>query len=186
MSKSIQPALSDYQTALQHLINEANQWYIASRRCHADVPLSPNVTQSLLSPSVVCNAFSIEIYVKSILVFSGTIPPKHHLIDKLFLGVPISTRSKVSARFSDYWRFQDNILEEYLAETANWFKSFRYVFEQAARFNAIGESSPGYSLNMNKFWAVTRSLHNTLIELKPDLTIIGETSSSFERGSLPY
>jgi hypothetical protein len=52
-----------------------------------------------------------------------------------------------------------------------------------AEMMSTGMPVPGFSLNMNKFWWVTRALHNTLIELAPELTIPGETSRSFEPGN---
>jgi hypothetical protein len=168
------------------MIEEANGWYIASRRCHADMAFSPNVTQSLLNQTIVCNAFAVEMYVKSLLVISKITYAYDHGFDELFMCLPQDVQKRAHNRFTDYWKYQDNDLAAYLTETADWFTRFRYHFEKMAKFMTTGIPTPGYSLNLQKFWTVTRALHNTLVELAPDLTIPGETSCSFERGKLPY
>jgi hypothetical protein len=75
---------TDLQNLPQHMIEEANQWYIASRRCQAPMDFSPNVSQTLLYPAIVCNAFSVEMYVKSLLVVSKITYEYGHGFDKLF------------------------------------------------------------------------------------------------------
>jgi hypothetical protein len=125
-------------------------------------------------------------YIKSLLVVSKLSYAYGHGFDKLFNGLPPDVRQKVQNRFAEYWRYQDNDLVSYLTETADWFISFRYLFEKMAEMMKTGIPAPGLSWNTEKFWSVTRALHNTLVELAPELTIPGETSSSFEQGKLPY
>ena len=131
----------DLQNIPQHMLNEANTWYVASRRCHESIPLSPNISNSLLHPTIVCNAFSIEMYLKSLLVISKISPNKEHRLGSLFQLLPMDVRDKASARFADYWTYSDNDLVQYLSETSEWFVSFRYIFEPIAHFMVTGTPS---------------------------------------------
>lgn len=187
------PSLSALQATIHLMAIEANNWYMASKRCNAEMPMSPNVFQSLSNQSVVCNAFAIEFYVKALLIISGTVPSYSHDYHKDFQKIPTNIRDKANTRFKSYWNYQDNDLAEYLKVTSKWFLEFRYTYEHVARVSMSGAASasilPG--LNLNQFWLATRALHNTLIELAPQspsppVLITGESHALFTPGNSPF
>ena len=69
------------------IYQQAIGFYLAGHRCLLDIPLGPKTNQSLPIPAVVNFVFSIELFLKSILVKKGK-GKKGHKIKELLNDCP--------------------------------------------------------------------------------------------------
>ncbi|MFN7221824.1 MAG: hypothetical protein ACK5UX_14445, partial [Burkholderiales bacterium] len=83
----------------QGLLNQAVGFFNAASRCFADVQISPLIKNAPMTPGVVCIAFSIELYLKLMLLLSNVGPKRLHKIDELYAELPDSFKQRLAAQY---------------------------------------------------------------------------------------
>jgi hypothetical protein len=96
-----------------------------------------------LIPAVVIYTFAIELYLKALLLASGsTSPPQVHKLDELFDRLPLDVRDRVEALASEYgsanWRRAVKARDA-LSEMRTSFVDWRYAHEK----KAVASVQPG-------------------------------------------
>jgi HEPN domain len=146
----------------QRLLNNAVAFYEASIRCCAPGKASiPPYKEGvwLGSPTVVCVAFSIEQFLKLLLLLeTGTYPKKIHDLVILFDKLSADIQGRINGNFSD-WRGA----QYYLEDARNAFIEWRYPHEKEFLLASHEE-----------LMAIASALHKTVRELRPDLVSVFE------------
>ncbi|MDP2629825.1 MAG: hypothetical protein Q8P56_00265 [Candidatus Uhrbacteria bacterium] len=142
----------------QEMMDKANGFYQAGSRCAANITLSPNITNSLLSPAVVCYAFAIEIYLKLLLRQTLGKDIKGHNLKVLFSILPEETKEIARKKFAS------NNLEAEIERVASAFVDNRYDYENTNFFG----------LSTSMLAQIGSALHNTIKELNPKIGITFE------------
>ena len=164
----------------QFIMNEASNWHMVSRRCLPDDGLC-----WIMSPGLVSNAFSIELYIKLLALVQGQQPLSGHDHSEMFKKLTKDTQSKIIARFASYHPYPDNDLVDYLQETGTWFVDVRYGFERLAVWK-VGDPTFIPAFNKHKYWNLTRSFHFTVVEFAPHLDADGRISATFPPNLQPF
>ena len=91
------------KAALPMLASEAMYWHLAAKRLgEKQIPVDVQGTQgwiSLANQTVVCNAFSIELYLKALLIHFGKEPDYEHDAHYHFLELPPHARDVASNNY---------------------------------------------------------------------------------------
>ncbi|NTU49837.1 MAG: hypothetical protein HGA87_02920 [Desulfobulbaceae bacterium] len=102
------------------LLDSADSFLLASRRCLNDCKVEPGV-EMLLVPGIVCGAFSCELFLKYIIFREcGEYARGHNLAD-LYHGCSNQTVALIELQFPD--------IEQLLARNADQFVVTRYSHE---------------------------------------------------------
>ena len=83
----------------QGLLNQAVGFFNAASRCLANVAISPQIQNSPMTPGVVCAAFSVELYLKLLNVFTSGNAPRGHKLDELFAPLPADVKSSLGEKY---------------------------------------------------------------------------------------
>ncbi len=131
------------------ILNNANSFYIASKRCFEQKKINEREVEVLLFPGIVNIAFATELYFKYLLQKQSNTLKVHKLLD-LFNSLNNQTKEIIEKEYSkkrlveiDYWKkvalpdeFKVNFLKntntEYkidLKKYSNAFTSWRYFHE---------------------------------------------------------
>jgi hypothetical protein len=141
------------------LLQQAIAFFNAGSRCAADIYITPTLGNSAIGPSVVCYAFSIELYLKLLCAITTGQAARGHKLTELFDRLPEATRTELSAVFPGI-----NLREE-LEKCSNAFVEWRYSHEQESLV-----------INPSFFIVVARACHQMVRKLKPSLEVLGENS----------
>lgn len=144
----------------QGLLNQAVGFFNAASRCFANVAITPCVTNSPMTPGVVCAAFSVELYLKLLNLLATGIPKHGHKLDELFAALP----AKEQQRIAD--KYDGNDLAAHIAQMSDAFVTWRYEHEHET-----------LSINPTALMAVATACHLVVREMKPELTVFGENAS---------
>jgi hypothetical protein len=142
------PALRDQQTFLQGL-----DFHEAAVRCAIRQIDEGGAATAVLCPMIVCFAFAIELYFKS-LITTGT---KGHGLDVLFKKLSSPIQKKIQEAYKSRTGRNHKMLEGDLQKLAGAFADWRYIFE--------GE---GQQIYTNLLAALTKSIVQTAISIRPD------------------
>jgi HEPN domain-containing protein len=145
----------------RRLLNNALAFYEASRRCSAPTKASiPPFKEGveLGAPTVVCVAFSIEQFLKLLLLLEKGEYPDEHALDKLFDLLSTDVKTRIDGNFND-WRGA----RHYLEEARNAFVEWRYPHEKEF-----------LSASDEELTEIAIALHKTVRELRPDLVSVFE------------
>ncbi len=105
----------------------AQGFYLAGNRAALDIEVGPNLTQSLLSPSVVNFCFSIELFFKALIQKDGTKPLRSHLLQELFEKLDQPTRAEIKKSFENI--VPHPAFEEFLKQINDYFQKVRYEYD---------------------------------------------------------
>ena len=152
------PARRKPEDINQEMMDKANGFFQAGSRCAANLSLSPNITNSLMSPTIVCYSFAIEIYLKVLIRLTQKKDVKGHNLHDLYLNLPKETQELVIKKFG-----AGNLAAE-IDRIATTFVDNRYDYENA---NFMG-------LSTSMLAQIGTSLHNTIKELDPKIGITFE------------
>ena len=111
-------------TTIHH---QAAGFYYAGHRCLLSIPIGPKTTQSLVIPSIVNFVFSIELFLKSIIVKAGNKPKNTHKIVELVKDCPVDTMRKVRKEYDSVC--QSPNFNEIVAIVNDMFVQVRYQYE---------------------------------------------------------
>ncbi len=92
-------------------------------------PLTETTFQLPMGPAIVCYAFSIELFLKSIHLREGTSHRGHNLLD-LFDALPPATKSLISREFYNRFGMNEFNFRIKISEVKNIFNDFRYIHEK--------------------------------------------------------
>lgn len=153
------PVKDEPAAVQQSMLDTANSFYQAGSRCEANVKLSPNITNSLMGPSVVCYTFAVEIYLKLLLELNGVKPGKEHNLDKLYNQLPDAVREKLIAHFGA----KTSDLKNLIQTVARGFVEWRYSYEHSSLYSSLEALAQ-----------LGKALHNTIRELHPAIKVTFE------------
>ena len=144
----------------QGLLNQAVGFFNAASRCFANVAITPRINNSPMTPGVVCAAFSIELYLKLIYLLASGNLQKGHKLDELFAALPAREQQQVTEKYGN------PALAAHIAEMSNAFVTWRYEHEHEA-----------LTINPSALMALATACHSVVREMKPQLTVFGESAS---------
>jgi hypothetical protein len=140
----------------QRMLNAAAAFYIAATRCHGTVHTA-TTSYATHAPSIVNFAFSIELYLKLIiLVTTGRMAPPRHKLVNLYDKLSDEARSAVIAT----WKFPGDPehLRNLITDASDDFVQWRYAHEYK-----FVVASP------DELHDIARALHYAVNALKPEL-----------------
>lgn len=105
----------------------AQGFFLAGQRCLLEIAVAPGTTQCLVSPGVVNLCFSIELFMKSLIVLQGQASPKTHKFAELAALLPATDIAQVRVLYQQ--QVQKPSLDELLAEVSQFFVKLRYEYE---------------------------------------------------------
>jgi len=129
----------------------------------------PSELPPFFQPSVVCMAFSVELFLKClILVEKGNFQPTHK-IQELYLKLPMTSQKAISDKFDEFIATSPTIramqaeypnisskLDDVLKVVNEAFVDWRYIFEgNAGSLYGLGE--------------LCEAIRGRIIEIKPDI-----------------
>jgi hypothetical protein len=109
------------------IYNQAVGFYLAGHRCLLVIPTDPKTNQSLPLQGVVNFVFSIELFLKSILVKNGIEKKNTHKIKELVGSCPPDLVEKISKEYSS--TIQSPNFDEIITLTNDMFVKVRYQYE---------------------------------------------------------
>ena len=111
-----------------------------------------------LRTTVVSSAFSVELYLKCLLLLTiGTVPKSHKLLD-LYDALPTDTKDVAQAKYYAVAP-RSSQLRDVLAEHNGTFVEWRYLFEK--------QDKP-FSLDWLSLRDAATALHEATLSLQPD------------------
>jgi hypothetical protein len=143
----------------QDLIDQANSFFQAGSRCVADIKLSPNITNSLPAPAVVCYSFAIELYLKLLLNIAKKPIKKRHSLTDLTSDLP----EEIIELISKHYGQSKKDLKKSINSISDSFIKWRYLYE----YHEI-------AISLTVLSNLCIALHNCVKELKPSLGITFE------------
>lgn len=157
----------------QGLINNAVAFHEAGSRCYREAPLflAPAEQKTFLgAPSVVCYAFSIELYLKlASLLVMGTYNDREHRLDVLYNLLPENIRVKIQEHYGLILPPMGQTVAEELEDASRAFVQWRYVHEGGSLV-----ASP------HLLAYIGTAIHRTVRDLAPNLVSGFETLQSKE------
>ena len=145
----------------QGLLNQAVGFFNAASRCFANVAISPRINNSPMTPGVVCAAFSVELYLKLLHLLATGNPQRGHKLSELFATLPQSAQQRIAEKYGN------SEIAAHIAQMSDAFVTWRYEHEHEA-----------LTINPAALMAVATACHLVVRELKPELTVFGENTSS--------
>ncbi len=147
------------QDTEQEMLNQAIAFFQAGSRCEADFRLTPNVTNHLAAPAIVCYAFAIERDIKLLNhMVQASVKKKHNLID-LFNTLPKDYIQVIVK----YYGLSEVELREAIQTVSNAFVEWRYLYEQN-----------GAIMSITVLANICICLHKAIREFKPSLLVTFE------------
>ena len=143
----------------QEMIDQANAFFQAGSRCDVDIRLSPNVTNSLSAPAVVCYAIAVEIYIKLLAHINGISIKKIHSLIELFDSLSDAVKEKIAKHYQS----SSQELRKDIETVSNAFIDWRYLYEKN-----------GAQISITMLSNLGMGLHNAIKELNPKLGITFE------------
>ena len=110
----------------------AQAFYLAGNRASLIVEVGPNLTQSLLSPSVVNYCFSIELFFKALILNVNGRKTKGHKLKVLFDELPEEIRLKIRNTYPEFIQIPD--IDSFLEAVSEYFVQVRYEYEYPIEF----------------------------------------------------
>jgi hypothetical protein len=142
----------------QRLLDNAVAFHEAGGRCHAKHPLeiAPEKSTFLRSPSVVCYAFAIELYLKLLrLITAGTYDGFEHKLDKLYGQLAPEIQEKIDESYG-YTGILS--IKSELDDAASAFLRWRYAHE----YEELAASPETLA-------RIGATLHRVACEIRPEL-----------------
>ena len=145
----------------ERLLTNALAFYEAGRRCAATSKTSfpPEKEVFLNAPSVVCQAFAIEQFLKLLLLLETGGYPEEHALDTLFDRLSSCVQEKIDDKCP-----LKGSARVYLADARNAFVEWRYPHEK-----------PFLVASDESLAMIGRALRDTVKELRPNLVSVFET-----------
>ncbi len=106
------------------IANNANSFLLAAERCFEEKQLLDGRIQFLAVPGIVCRAFSIELYLKTVLTIENKKATGHEL-NKLYGKLSSGSQSILQNKLS----LTESALRKKLDEVSNVFVEWRYLYE---------------------------------------------------------
>lgn len=118
-----------------HAINgTAYQFLTVATRCfNEEREISPGITEVLIVPGIVCGAFAIELYLKSIITSEGG-SIKGHDLAELLSSVSVDSQKAIRSKVS----YPGIMFDFQLSRVAKAFEEWRYIYEQPPGVGANG------------------------------------------------
>lgn len=108
----------------KQILNTANSFLSAADRCFEPRPLGPGKFEMPIVPAVVCTAFAIELYLKTLITLeSGT--AKGHDLSTLYARLSKNAKDALAKNPS----MNETELKKKIEEVAAVFVEWRYIFE---------------------------------------------------------
>jgi hypothetical protein len=104
----------------------AQGFYLAGNRCLLNIDVAPGTMQCLTSPGVVNLCFSIELFLKALIVSAGGTPKRTHKLVELFSAAPAATQEAMRSQFNAKI---NPTLDELLVQISDYFVQVRYGYE---------------------------------------------------------
>lgn len=108
------------------IFHAGQAFYLAGNRCLLNIEVGPGVMQCLTSPGVVNLCFASELFLKSLLLASGSLPPKTHKLAELFGLLPASDAAAVTTSYAQ--SVSTPSFAEFINEVSEFFVKIRYEF----------------------------------------------------------
>ena len=105
--------------------HQGTDFMAAANRLHAEVNAGGPEQLRLMAPSIVCTAFAIELFFKSMLTLAET-PSKGHNLKTLFEKLDDSTKDRLRAALN----CTAGAFDCHLSHVESAFTSWRYAHEQ--------------------------------------------------------
>jgi len=102
-------------------------FFLAGSRCLLNIDVGPGVVQCLISPAVVNLCLAIELFLKSIVLHAGALPPKSHKLSQLSKLVPADFLETLRVSYEQ--GVSSPTLGELLAQVDDYFVKVRYGHE---------------------------------------------------------
>lgn len=109
------------------IYHQAVGFYFAGHRCLLDIPIGPKTSQSLVAPSIVNFVFSIELFLKSILIKSENNPQKTHKIMDLMMSCPKNVTDRIREEYELV--VKDPSFDKIIFIVNDMFVQVRYQYE---------------------------------------------------------
>lgn len=113
--------------------HQATDFMAAAARLDSAICAGEPEQLRLMAPSIVCTAFAIELFFKSMLGLAGK-PSKGHNLKALFEKLDDSTKDRLRAALS----CTSETFEVHLSRVASAFTSWRYAHEQGTLSIEVG------------------------------------------------
>jgi hypothetical protein len=140
----------------QRMLNAAVAFYQAGVRCEQPVWISPTKVYHLSGPSVACLAFSIELYLKLVILLTQQRKARGHKLLELFDELDLPTREIIVG--SHMLAGDPDFVRESFETVSSDFELWRYAHE-----HEFIMTSPT-TLN-----DLAKALHKAVQRIKPDL-----------------
>ena len=109
------------------IFHVAQSFYLAGNRAALNIEVAPNITQSLVSASVVNYCLALELFFKALIQVNGSKPPKIHKLYDLFNLIPDQAQRKIREDFEA--SIQGPKFDNFLSDISDYFQRVRYEYE---------------------------------------------------------
>lgn len=115
---------------------------------------------TVMAPMAANTAFSVELYLKALLLINGKEIPKKHDLDVLYDRLNPDTQTRLQARFNAL-QLRSGSLRDYLGRCSKAFDHWRYMHEWFGSDEDARSSPPSRQL--------PSIFREVVLELRPDL-----------------
>jgi hypothetical protein len=157
----------------QVIFDEACGFHLAAHRCAKPEPDSSGKPMCPMTPTVVCLAFSIELYLKALLTASGT-NAKGHDLNALLGRLAHAESVEIAEQYARISGRSRPQFKRDMGEVAKAFVDWRYVFEKGetaiplGRLGNLARATYRHCRAAHPEWAVADSMEGTLNEPLPE------------------
>lgn len=115
------------QDAPRDIYHLAQAFYLSCNRAGLNIEVGPNLTQSLLSPSVVNYCFSLELFFKALIKNDTNKRATGHKLKDLFAELAQDRQSHIKEQFGTIIQQPD--FDSFLETISEYFVKVRYEYE---------------------------------------------------------
>lgn len=109
------------------IFHVAQGFYLAGNRAALNIEVGPNLTQSLVSASVVNHCFALELFFKALIRNAGAKPPHTHKLLELFNLLSDDSKKEIQESFEGI--IQSPKFEVFINEISDYFQKVRYEYD---------------------------------------------------------
>jgi hypothetical protein len=156
----------DLALLIERMLNAATAFYQAGQRLSGPIAISPTNLVQLGAPPIVCFAFSIELYLKLLILITAKRQARGHELLELYDELDDTVKATCAAHY--VYPDHEDLLREAIADISTTFKDWRYAHEKEYLVTST-----------ETFERVGRCLHKAAAVFAPELV------SAFDRSPPP-
>jgi HEPN domain-containing protein len=115
------------QDAPRDIYRLAQAFYLSGNRAGLNIEVGPNITQSLISPSVVNYCFSLELFFKALIKSDKSERASGHKLKELFGELSEERQKLIKEQFKE--KIQQPDFDTFIEIISEYFVKVRYEYE---------------------------------------------------------